>query len=140
MDKGTQGSCLYHYTWLYALSYATKRKKNICRSIKMTKMFSSIWCPTRRNVRPVTQLPPTLTGNTPTIHVADKERMRLVKFNKNLSPLTSWRYNTIIVLVISVWPVPEAAIAMAVGLAAWEKSSAVIIQGMEPGPTAKNTT
>lgn len=30
--------------------------------------------------------------------------------------------------------------AMAVGRGPWEKSSAVIIQGIEPGPTAKKTT
>lgn len=29
---------------------------------------------------------------------------------------------------------------MAAGLGPWENNSAVIIQGMEPGPTAKNTT
>lgn len=34
----------------------------------------------------------------------------------------------------------STAIAIAVGRGPWEKSSAVIIHGMEPGPTAKNTT
>lgn len=34
----------------------------------------------------------------------------------------------------------STAMDMAAGRGPWEKSSAVIIQGMEPGPTAKNTT
>lgn len=34
----------------------------------------------------------------------------------------------------------STAIAMALGRGPWEKSSAVIIQGIEPGPTAKKTT
>ena len=34
----------------------------------------------------------------------------------------------------------STAMAMALGLGPWEKSSAVIIHGIEPGPTAKNTT
>ena len=34
----------------------------------------------------------------------------------------------------------RTAIDMAAGLGPCEKSSAVIIQGIEPGPTAKNTT
>lgn len=34
----------------------------------------------------------------------------------------------------------STAIDMAAGLGPWEKSSAVIIQGIEPGPTAKKTT
>ena len=34
----------------------------------------------------------------------------------------------------------KTAIAMALGRGPCEKSSAVISQGMEPGPTAKNTT
>lgn len=34
----------------------------------------------------------------------------------------------------------KTAIAIAVGRGPCENNSAVIIQGMEPGPTAKNTT
>lgn len=34
----------------------------------------------------------------------------------------------------------STAIAIALGRGPWEKSSAVIIHGIEPGPTAKNTT
>jgi hypothetical protein len=34
----------------------------------------------------------------------------------------------------------KTAIAIAVGRGPCEKSSAVIIQGIDPGPTAKNTT
>jgi hypothetical protein len=34
----------------------------------------------------------------------------------------------------------STATDMAAGLGPWENSSAVIIQGMEPGPTAKKTT
>ena len=34
----------------------------------------------------------------------------------------------------------KTATDIAAGLGPWENSSAVIIQGMEPGPTAKNTT
>ena len=34
----------------------------------------------------------------------------------------------------------RTATDMAAGLGPWENSSAVIIQGMEPGPTAKKTT
>lgn len=34
----------------------------------------------------------------------------------------------------------STAMDMAAGLGPWEKSSAVIIQGMDPGPTAKNIT
>lgn len=34
----------------------------------------------------------------------------------------------------------STAMAMALGRGPCENSSAVIIQGMEPGPTAKNTT
>lgn len=34
----------------------------------------------------------------------------------------------------------STAIAMALGRGPCEKSSAVIIHGMDPGPTAKNTT
>jgi len=34
----------------------------------------------------------------------------------------------------------STAMAMALGRGPWEKSSAVIIQGIDPGPTAKKTT
>lgn len=34
----------------------------------------------------------------------------------------------------------STAMDIAAGRGPWEKSSAVIIQGIEPGPTAKNTT
>jgi len=34
----------------------------------------------------------------------------------------------------------STAMDMAAGRGPWEKSSAVIIHGIEPGPTAKNTT
>lgn len=34
----------------------------------------------------------------------------------------------------------KTAMAIALGRGPWENSSAVISQGMEPGPTAKNTT
>jgi hypothetical protein len=34
----------------------------------------------------------------------------------------------------------NTAIAIALGRGPWENNSAVIIQGIEPGPTAKNTT
>lgn len=34
----------------------------------------------------------------------------------------------------------RTAIDIAAGLGPWENSSAVIIHGMDPGPTAKNTT
>lgn len=34
----------------------------------------------------------------------------------------------------------STAIDMAAGRGPWEKSSAVMSQGIEPGPTAKNTT
>lgn len=34
----------------------------------------------------------------------------------------------------------KTAMAIALGRGPWENNSAVIIQGIEPGPTAKNTT